>query len=62
MKFMEIFSCLANALEKIHISAMGRLYNTHDVLLMMAELLQMEPWHRKDNDGKPQQYIGNVVR
>lgn len=47
-------------LEIIHISATGRLYSTHDTLLMMVELLQLEPWNRNDNEGKPQQYIGTL--
>ena len=61
LRCLTIVSCLSNMLDKIHVSASARLYNTHDTPLLMAELLQLEPWLKRDDNGNMQLFIGNSI-
>lgn len=57
--FFVLFSGLAQVMDKIHVSASSRLYESHDTPLLLVQLLAMEPWRRLDKDGNTLLYIRN---
>lgn len=52
---MAILASLAEHLDQLSISAVVRLYNTHDVPVLMANLLEVQPWKRS-RDGLVEVY------
>uniref|UniRef100_A0A182Q634 MYND-type domain-containing protein n=1 Tax=Anopheles farauti TaxID=69004 RepID=A0A182Q634_9DIPT len=56
MKCLSISSYLVDGLEKLPLSAAGRLVRTHDFPCLIAEVLHAKPWLQRNRDGLFEKY------
>ncbi|KAJ4428702.1 hypothetical protein ANN_25695 [Periplaneta americana] len=56
MKCISVIGCMTQNIDSLPLSATSRMFSTHDIPILLANIIELQPWIKKDSSGKTLKY------